>query len=106
MHGAEHQRGGGAVFQQLLHKKCGDFLRIGWVRKLHFGRKSIGIQPFQQLFAVCADHFCLREMDVGVDKARNNQLIGIVLHLNLFRDQALPFIPWAKPLDDAIFTEK
>ena len=81
MYRTEHQCRGGAIFQQLLHKKCSDLISIRLVFKLHFSGKGIGIEPFEQLFTVGANHFRLWEMNMGVDQARQNQLIRIMLDL-------------------------
>ena len=102
MHGAEHQRGRGAVLQQLLHKKLRNFLRIGRIGKLHFSRKGIGVEPFQQLFAVSADHLGLRKMNMGVDKARNNQLVWIMRDLHAGQQMRLSALPVAEPCDFAV----
>ena len=78
MQGTKYQRGSGAVAEQLAHKKARDLCGIVGIGKLAFDGKSIGGQPLKQLFAESPDHFRLRIVDVGIDKARQQQLTAQV----------------------------
>ncbi len=40
---------------------------------LRFNREGVMIQPLQKLFAKCANHLCLRIVNVSIDKARHDQ---------------------------------
>ncbi|MNO91496.1 hypothetical protein D3C76_830420 [compost metagenome] len=79
MHAAEHQGGGGAVAQQFLEEDLRHLVGVALVGELLFAGEGVGVQPVQQLFAVGADHAGLREVDVGVDEARGDQRVLVML---------------------------
>ena len=60
-------------------RRIGEFLLLD---------EGVFLQPFQQLRAVGGDHLGLRIMDVRVDEARHDQLVGKVLDQNA-RPEAL-----------------
>ena len=66
VHRAEHQRGGGAVAQQLAEKQLG--LLAGHVAEAALVGEGVGFQPIQQLRAVGADDADLRVVDMGIDE--------------------------------------
>ena len=68
MQGTKHQRGGGAVAQQLVDKELRDLCGILFITKLTLHRKGVGGQPLQQLLAEGANHLSLRIMHVRIDK--------------------------------------
>ncbi|OLQ71372.1 hypothetical protein BHX98_20520 [Acinetobacter baumannii] len=68
MHRAEHQRGGGAVAQQLAEKQLGLLAGVGHVAEAALVGEGVGFQPIQQLRAVGADDADLRVVDMGVDE--------------------------------------
>ena len=90
MHGAEHQRGGGAVRQQLVQEERRHFCRVIGTVILALHREGILVEPLQQLFAKGADHLGLRIMNMGIDKAGHDQFtaqIGDARGINApFRD--------------------
>src|SRR5476649_631538 len=71
---------------------------------LLFSGERIALQPFEQLLAVSTDHFGLRIVDMGIDKARHDQLIAIIIYfqtgsLPRLRQLPLAFPPVAQPDD-------
>ncbi|CAH0260548.1 hypothetical protein SRABI106_02810 [Rahnella aquatilis] len=73
---------------------------------LLFGREGIARQPFEQLLAVRADHFGLRIVNMRIDKARDDQLVAIIINFQnsgftCLRQLALTFLPASQPDDCA-----
>ncbi|MCY1290582.1 hypothetical protein D9M70_397360 [compost metagenome] len=103
MHGAEHQRGGGAVAQQFLEEDAGDVGGMGLVGELLFGGEGIGVQPVQQLLAIGGDHAGLREVDMGIDEAGRDQGIAVFAHLDPGGQAGQQGLGFAQGLDVAVF---
>ncbi|SEF66113.1 hypothetical protein SAMN05216242_103187 [Thauera chlorobenzoica] len=78
MHGGEGECGGGAVLQQLVAEKSGDFGGVRRVGEAGFGGEGVFFQPGEQLLAVAGDDVGLGVVDVGVDEAGQDQLAAVV----------------------------
>ncbi|VVO89709.1 hypothetical protein PS732_05318 [Pseudomonas fluorescens] len=87
MNAAEHQRRGGAVAQQFLDENISHFIGVRLVAELTFAREGVSVEPVEQLFAVGADHAGLWQVDVGVDKARSDQGILIMVDFDVCRQR-------------------
>ena len=76
--GAIGHRRGGAVGDQRVIEGAGDARTMGLVRKALFGRERVVVQPVQQLVRPGGDHLRLREMQMRVDEARQDQVRAVV----------------------------
>ncbi len=80
MRGAEGQRRGHPVAQQLVEKEGGRFGGVRRVDEARLVRKGVVLQPGQQPCGRRADHVGLRKVDVQVDEARREDAPRQVLH--------------------------
>ncbi len=78
MHSAIDHGRGGARAQQLAQEHLRHHRGMGRLGELLLGHEGVGIEPFEQLRAIGADHLQLRIMHMGVDHAGHDQLIGVV----------------------------
>ena len=78
MHRAEHQCGGGAVFDQAVQEKARCRVRVGAVGELALFGKREALQPVEQLRAMAGDHIDLRVVHMGIDEARHDQMAAPV----------------------------
>ena len=102
MQRTKDQRGGGAVAQQLVDKKLRDLRGVVGIGKLALHRKGIGGEPLQQLLAKCANHLGLRIVDVGIDKARQQQLTAQVAIALLRVQKAFALLPRQQRLNASV----
>ena len=82
---AKHQCGGGATFNQFIQEEICDLTGVLFVFKLTLSRESIVVQPIQQLLTVRGDNFNLREVDMGINHTRHDQVATIIHQLKVLR---------------------
>ena len=75
----DHGRGGAAA-QQLVEEKASYLSSMRRAVELLLRDERVPVQPFQELRAVRRDHPGLRIVDVGVDQARQDQAIGVLIN--------------------------
>ena len=78
--GAKTGHGGGAMGYGQIKIPLGDAFGILRIIKAHFFGKGIGIEPVNQPLAPTGDNRGLWIMDMGVDKACNDQLVTVIGH--------------------------
>ena len=78
MRRAKGDTGRGALTQQLVEEGPGDARGMGRVGEPRFGREDIAVQPFEQLLAPGGHHLRLRQVDMGIDEARKQQVRAVV----------------------------
>ncbi len=106
VHRAEHQRGGGAVAQQLAEKQLGLLAGVGHVAEAALVGKGVGFQPIQQLRAVGADDADLRVVDMGVDETRSDQRVRVFDNLGAGRQGRQQFGGMADACDLAVLDDQ
>ena len=85
---AVDHRGRRAVAQQLVHEEGGIGGGVGRVGEFLLLDEGVFFQPVQQLRPVGGDDLGLREMDVGVDEARQHQPAAMVVDRDAVRHLA------------------
>ena len=88
MHRAVDRRRRGAVAQQLVQEEAGDARGMGGVGEPLLLDEGVFLQPVEQLGAVARDHLGLRQVDVGVDQPRQDQVACMVVDRRIFRQLA------------------
>lgn len=78
---AEDEGAGGAAPKHLIEKHLGCPFGILPVSKLLLRRKRVGLEPLEELLPICPDHVDLGEVDVRVDEAGGDEVLGAVLDL-------------------------
>ena len=78
MHGAVHERAGGAAAQQFIEEELGDVGGVFRVLEAALGRERVLLEPRQQPRRRRRDHVRLRIVDVRVDEARRDDLVAQV----------------------------
>ena len=78
MHRAEHQRGGGAVADELVAEHARGVAGDRFVGEGLLGDVGVVVEPVEQLLALRADDAGLHIVDVGVDKARRDERAGMI----------------------------
>ena len=106
MHGAEYQRGGGAITQQLLDEKRRHLAGVFQIVIALLRREGVLVQPVQQLFAIGSYHFTLRIVNMGVDKPWHDHFTAVVAYPDAVGDLVVPLFPVAKPLHPPITNDQ
>ena len=79
MHRPVDHGGGSAVAGELVEEEARDGGAVGGIGEALLLDEGVGVQPVEQLRAIGGDHLGLGQMDVGVDQARQDQAVGVVL---------------------------
>ena len=106
VNGAEHQRRGGAVSQQLFDKEGGHLAGIFEIVVTPLGREGVAVEPLQQLLAIGPHHLALGIVNVGVDKARHYHLAAVIPHPHFGRNAIFPILPLTEPVDAAVANDQ
>ena len=81
VNGAEGHGRRGAVLEQTIEENSCCRLRIGLVAVSALFRKGEAHEPVEQVLAGRGKHPVLREVDVGIDEARHDDHVAIVMNL-------------------------
>jgi hypothetical protein len=106
MDGAKNTRGGGAVFEQAIKKELGRHVGVRAICERDFGRKSVAIEPIEQLRAVARNHVDLRIMHMRVDESRHQNLAALIIYRHIGTELGQQRLCCLHPLNAAVTYER
>ncbi len=83
--------------------RCGP--RIIAIAITRLFRKGEAVQPVEQILSRCGKHAILREMDMGIDEARQDQAVAEIIRRDRHERLAARAASAPRPQDAAVITD-
>ena len=106
MHRAKGDSGRRAVAQELVEEETRIAGAMGRICKLLFLDEGVFSQPFEKLRAEAPDHLGLREMDVRIDEARQDEVGAMILDRRAVRQRGDERPRFTRLSHEAVFDDQ